>query len=102
MRLFFISTALRTSTIEEFGVYSRLVSLLIMNMISPKMNVWCDLIHVRTIGHFIVVERTVNDEVYCDILKEYHFPHLEDIVAGNGLVHFQRDGAPPHFTLHVG
>lgn len=46
---------------------------------SPKVTVWCRLMHDRHIGPFICVERTVNSDVYGDKLEEYVFPQLEDI-----------------------
>lgn len=52
--------------------------------------------HDRAIDHFIFVERSVNGNVYCDMLEEYFFPQLEDIEAENDLVLFQQDRAPPH------
>lgn len=68
---------------------------------TPKVNVWCALMHDRIIGPFIFIERNINGDVYCDMLEEYLFPQLDDIEAEKGLVYFQQDGAPPHFSLRV-
>lgn len=68
---------------------------------SPKVNVWCGLMVDRVIGPFIFVERTINGDIYYDMLTEYVFPQMEDIEAEKGLVFFQQDGAPPHYSNHV-
>jgi hypothetical protein len=57
--------------------------------------------HDRVIGPFIFVERNINGDVYCEMLEEYVYPQLNDIEAEKGLVYFQQDGAPPHFSLRV-
>lgn len=68
---------------------------------SPKVNVWCGLMVDRVIGPFIFVEQTINGDIYYDMLTEYVFPQVEDIEAEKGLVFFQQDGAPPHYSNHV-
>ncbi|XP_054716800.1 uncharacterized protein LOC129226226 [Uloborus diversus] len=57
--------------------------------------------HDRVIGPFIFAERNINGDVYCDMLEEYVYPQLDDIEAEKGLVYFQQDRAPPHFSLRV-
>uniref|UniRef100_A0A1B6BYI4 Tc1-like transposase DDE domain-containing protein n=1 Tax=Clastoptera arizonana TaxID=38151 RepID=A0A1B6BYI4_9HEMI len=68
---------------------------------TPKVNVWCGLMHDRVIGPFIFIEKTINGDIYCFMLEEYVFLHLNDIVEEKGLCYFQQDGAPPHFSLRM-
>ena len=59
---------------------------------SPKINVWCGLMHNQIIGPFIFAESTITANIYLDMLKNYVAPRLEE---------FQQDGAPPHWGLIV-
>lgn len=68
---------------------------------SPKVNVWCGLMHDRVVGPFIFAENTINGDIYCDMLELYVFPQLDDIEAEKGLLSFQQDGAPPHYSNRV-
>lgn len=65
---------------------------------SPKVNVWCALLHDRIIGPFFFAEATITSAVYLDMLQQYAVPQLlqyhPDVV-------FQQDGAPPHWGLEV-
>lgn len=69
---------------------------------SPKLNVWCGLMHDKLIGPFFFVEQTITGNVYFDMLEQYVFPQLEQIENENNVeLLFQQDGAPPHFSLQV-
>ena len=65
---------------------------------SPKINVWCGLMHNQIIGPFIFAESTITANIYLDMLKHYVVPQLEEIQPR---VVFQQDGAPPHWGLIV-
>ncbi|KFM67649.1 hypothetical protein X975_03945, partial [Stegodyphus mimosarum] len=60
---------------------------------SPKVNVWCGLMHDRVIGPFFYTEKTVSSVVYLDMLENFVFPQLEELQPH---VFLQEDGAPPH------
>ena len=66
---------------------------------SPKINVWCGLMHNQIIGPFIFAESTITANIYLDMLKHYVVPQLEEFQPR---VVFQQDGAPPHWGLIVG
>ena len=61
---------------------------------SPKINVWCGLMHNQIIGQLIFAESTITANIYLDILKHYVVPQLEEFQPR---VVFQQDGAPPHW-----
>jgi hypothetical protein len=65
---------------------------------SPKLNVWCGLMHNRVIGPFIFAEQTVTTTIYCDMLENFMVPQVEDLQP---TVIFQQDGAPPRWSLIV-
>ena len=65
---------------------------------SPKINVWCGLMHNQIIGPFIFAESTITANIYLDMLKHYVVPQLEEFQPR---VVFQLDGAPPHWGLIV-
>ena len=65
---------------------------------SPKINVWCGLMHNQIIGPFIFAESTITANIYLDMLKHYVVPQLEEFQPR---VVFQQDGAPPHWSLIV-
>ena len=65
---------------------------------SPKINVWCGLMHNQIIGPFIFAESTITANIYLDMLKHYVVPQLEEFQPR---VVFQQDGAPPHWGLIV-
>lgn len=44
---------------------------------SPKVNVWCALIHDRIIGSFFFAEKTVTSVIYLDMLQNFVFPQTE-------------------------
>ncbi|KFM65038.1 hypothetical protein X975_25046, partial [Stegodyphus mimosarum] len=60
---------------------------------SPKVNVWCGLMHYRAIGLFFFTEKTVSSVVYLDMLENFVFPQLEELQPH---VVLQQDRAPPH------
>ena len=41
---------------------------------SPKINVWCGLMHDQIIGPFIFAESTITANIYLDMLKHYVVP----------------------------
>ena len=65
---------------------------------SPKINVWCGLMHSQIIGPFIFAESTITANIYLDMLKHYDVPQLEEFQPW---VVFQQDGAPQHWGLIV-
>lgn len=65
---------------------------------SPKVNVWCGLMHNKVIGPFFFCEKTITAHIYLDVLRAYVVPQLEEYQP---LVLFQQDGAPPHWGLVV-
>lgn len=67
---------------------------------SPKVNVWCGVMKNRLIGPFFFAEKTINGIVYLDMLINYCFPQLDELENIQQL-HFQQDGAPPHFSAFV-
>lgn len=69
---------------------------------SPKVNVWCGLLHDQVVGPFFFAEKTINGIIYLDMLEQFLFPQIEDIEqqAGHRII-FMQDGAPPHHRLDV-
>ena len=67
---------------------------------SPRLNVWCGIMHDKIIGPFFFAEKlhVVTAQIYLDILIEYVSPQLEHYQPQ---VIFQQDGAPPHWSLEV-
>ncbi|KFM70764.1 hypothetical protein X975_05074, partial [Stegodyphus mimosarum] len=65
---------------------------------SPKVSVWCGLMHDGVIGPFFFTEKTVSSVVYLDMLENFIFPQLEELQAH---VFLQQDGAPPHWGTIV-
>ena len=58
---------------------------------SPKLNVWCGIMHDKIIGPFFFAEKSITAQIYLDLLTEYASPQLEQYQP---LVIFQQDGAP--------
>ena len=57
---------------------------------SPKVNVWCGLMHDRIIGPFFFTEKTVSSIVYLHMLENFVFPRLEELQSHsfcNKMVH---------------
>nr|GBM44344.1 hypothetical protein AVEN_103930-1 [Araneus ventricosus]GBM44349.1 hypothetical protein AVEN_226366-1 [Araneus ventricosus]GBM44357.1 hypothetical protein AVEN_261972-1 [Araneus ventricosus] len=69
---------------------------------SPKVNVWCGLLHDRVVGPFFFTETSITGNIYQDLLEIYIFPQINDLedVTGNSTV-FMQDGATPQFSLSV-
>jgi hypothetical protein len=63
---------------------------------SPKVNVWCGLLHNRLIGPFFFAEATVTSRNYLDMLENFVHPQLQELQPA---VLFQQDGAPPHWRF---
>ena len=64
---------------------------------SPKVNVWCGLLHNKVIGPFFFAGQTVTQYSYLDMLEGFAYPQLANV---QGVI-FQQDGAPPHWALRV-
>lgn len=65
---------------------------------SPKVNVWCALMHNKVIGPFFFAENTITGISYCDMIQEYLLPQVEEMQPA---ILFQQDGAPPHWSNDV-
>ena len=65
---------------------------------SPKLNVWCGLLHDRVVGPFFFDEATVKQDNFLDMLLQFAIPQVRDRQPH---VIFQLDGAPPHWGLNV-
>ena len=65
---------------------------------SPKLNVWCGIMHDKIIGPFFFAEKSITAQIYLDVLTEYVSPQLEQYQPQ---VIFQQEGAPPHWGLEV-
>ena len=63
---------------------------------SPKLNVWCGIMHDKIIGPFFFAEKSLTAQIYFNLLIEYVSSHLEQYQPR---VIFQQDGAPPHWGL---
>ena len=63
---------------------------------SPKLNVWCGIMHDKIIGPFFFTEKSITAQIFLDLLTEYVSPQLEQYQP---LVIFQQHGAPPHWVL---
>ena len=44
---------------------------------SPKIDVWCGLMHDKIIGPFFFAEKSITAQIYLDVLTEYVSPQLE-------------------------
>ena len=60
---------------------------------SPKVDVWCGLLHDHLVGPFFFAEDTVTSTIYMNMLEGFAFPQIEDLQPN---IIFQSDGAPPH------
>ena len=67
---------------------------------SPKVNVFCALSKERVYGPFFFMETTITGIVYLDMLQEFLIPQLDEDDQ-EGRIHFQQDGAPPHYLGEV-
>ena len=44
---------------------------------SPKLNMWCGIIHDKIIGPFFFSEKSITAQIYLDVLTKYLSPQLE-------------------------
>ncbi|GBM12225.1 hypothetical protein AVEN_21028-1 [Araneus ventricosus] len=58
---------------------------------TPKVNMWCALMHDKVIGPFFFAKPTVTSNIYLDMLQLYAVPQFPEGVI------FHQDGAPPHY-----
>lgn len=65
---------------------------------SPKIHVWCGLLHNDIIGPFFFIENTVTGNSYLDMLVNFAVPQVEHLQP---TIIFQQDGAPPHWSRNV-
>ena len=65
---------------------------------SPKLNVWCGIMHDIIIGPFFFAKKSITAQIYLNLLAEYVSPRLEQYQPQ---VIFQKDGAPPHWGLEI-
>ena len=65
---------------------------------SPKLNVWCGIMHDKIISPFFFTEKSITAQIYLDILTEYLSPQFERYQPQ---VIFQQDGAPTYWGLEV-
>ncbi|KFM61825.1 hypothetical protein X975_12247, partial [Stegodyphus mimosarum] len=65
---------------------------------SPKVNVWCELMHDRVTGPFFFTEKTISSVVYLDMLENFVFSQLEELQPH---VFLEQDGTPPHWGTIV-
>jgi hypothetical protein len=49
----------------------------------------------RVNGRFFM-DTTITGIVYLDMLQQFHIPQLDED-GQEGRIHFQQDGAPPHY-----
>ena len=64
------------------------------------MNVWLGMTRSKVYGPFMFAEKTINGNVYLDMLQQF----LEPQLISDGIMEtivFQQDGTPPHFVLIV-
>ena len=67
---------------------------------NPKVNVFCALSKERVYGPFFFMETTITGIVHLDMLQEFLIPQLDEDDQ-EGRIHFQQDGAPPHYLGEV-
>jgi hypothetical protein len=51
-------------------------------------------------GPFFFMETTITSIVYLDMLQQFLIPQLDEDDQ-EGRIHFQQDGAPPHYLEEV-
>jgi hypothetical protein len=61
---------------------------------------FCTLSKERMYGPFFFMETTVTGIVYLDMLQQFLIPQLDEDDK-EGRIHFQQDGAPPHYLGEV-
>ena len=65
---------------------------------SPKLNLWCGVMHEKTIDPCFFAKKSITARIYLDILTGYVSPQLEQYKLQ---VIFQQDGAPPHWGFEI-
>jgi transposase len=71
-----------------------------------KLNVWAGILGNHILGPFFI-NGNLNGEMYLQMLLESIFPAITHVIMENAdefdadIVHFQQDGAPPHFHRDV-
>jgi hypothetical protein len=56
--------------------------------------------HVTVYGPFFFMETTITGIVYLDMFQQFLIPQLDEDDQ-EGRIHFQQDGAPPHYHEEV-
>ncbi|GFU78490.1 DUF4817 domain-containing protein [Trichonephila clavipes] len=64
----------------------------------PKVNVFCALSNSCVFGPLFFAEKSINGDIYQDMLSEWLLPQLEEAVPYFIL---QQDGAPPHWNKNA-
>ncbi|GBN16564.1 hypothetical protein AVEN_169240-1 [Araneus ventricosus] len=64
---------------------------------SAKVDVGCSLSKTEVIGPFFFFEKTINSDIYLDMLEIFTSPLIESYDN----VIFQQDGIPPHCSMSV-
>lgn len=71
-----------------------------------KLNVWAGMLGNHILGPFFI-DGNLTGEHYLQMLQESVFPAIVEVIAQHphefdeDIVHFQQDGAPPHFHRQV-
>ncbi|GBM22420.1 hypothetical protein AVEN_221491-1 [Araneus ventricosus] len=65
---------------------------------SPKVNVFCAITNRCVFGPFFFMEKSITGYIFQDMLSEWLFPQLEEVVSDFIL---QVDGAAPHWHNNV-
>ncbi|GBL80159.1 hypothetical protein AVEN_29144-1 [Araneus ventricosus] len=61
---------------------------------SPKVNVWCGLMHNKVIGPFFFTEKSITANVYLDLLRLFIAPQFDEFQPWTM---FQHDGSRRHW-----
>jgi hypothetical protein len=56
--------------------------------------------HVTVYGPFFFMETTITGIMYLDMLQQFLIPQLDEDDR-EGCIHFQQEGAPPHYLEEV-
>ncbi|GBM93585.1 hypothetical protein AVEN_150850-1 [Araneus ventricosus] len=70
-----------------------------VEMNSPKINVWCALLHDIVIGPFFFAETSVTANIYLDMLQIYTVPQMQHLKPS---VVFQQDAVARMFEHFAG
>ena len=69
-----------------------------LERVSPKLNVWCGIMHDKINGPFFFAEKSIIPQIYLNVLTEYMLPQFEQYQPQ---VIFHQDVAPPHWGLEI-